>query len=241
MAETQPEKQKTRLELAINALPHIHKLLMLVVVVGMAVAFFEPLSFALQDNIRKVEVFGVSFEFSPKGPLHQIFKEKTPAEDFESVFRPLNDRLQRVAANVAGAKVLWIDDNHPRQNIQERDVLREMGLFVEIAKSADEAELLINDIEKFNLKHYDVIVSDNTWGENKTGGQEFFGRLAAKGFTPKCILYTGRVDPKGLTPNYVFGLTNRYDELCHLIMDALERNVSSRVQSVSSRASVTNM
>jgi hypothetical protein len=37
------------------------------------------------------------------------------------------------------------------------------------------------------------------------------------------IFYVGEPDPKKGTPVYAFGLTNRPDELVHLVLDILER------------------
>lgn len=41
------------------------------------------------------------------------------------------------------------------------------------------------------------------------------------------VFYVGEVDPKKGTPVYAFGLTNRPDELVHLILDILERTRST--------------
>jgi hypothetical protein len=209
--------------------PLIHKLLVLAVIVGVTVAFYQPLVDTLRYGEAKVGAFGVELQLSSQGALQGIFKEKKDSRNFDRVYLPLNARLLRIRDSVIGRKILWIDENHPTQNIQERDVLREMGLFVEIVDNLDQAKSLLEETRKKNLEPHRVIISDlgkTKEGSKSRSGQEDLGVLFRNNDAgeAKMILYTGSYDPFALRPNFVFGLTNRYDELFHLIFDALERN-----------------
>jgi len=219
-------KPKSRLEVFLILVPLVQKLLTLTVIVAIAAAFYTPISTRLVANVSRMELFGIELEFSQK-PALDLLKEQAPNADFSRVFNSVNNRLRRMSELIVGAKVLWIDDMHPTQNIRERELLREMGLFVDMAKSEREAQELLDSVSLNILHSYDVIISDNTRGENRNAGQEFFAQLAKRPLIPKLILYTGEVNKNASTPNYVFGATDRFDELLHLIMDALERSDES--------------
>ncbi|MFN7769964.1 MAG: hypothetical protein ACK5UC_22415 [Planctomycetaceae bacterium] len=215
--------ESTRFDRIVALMPWINRLLTLILIGGVVFLFYEPLLFALRNNATKVSALGVTLELSPQGPLKKIFEVKSPSANFLTIFKSLSARLERTGGCFVGEKILWIDDNHPTQNIQERDVLREMGLFVEYARTTDEVQNLLDKTACLGLQPYRVIISNNSWGDDLTAGQRFLGELFDSHKEAKLILYTSSFDPNSSTPNYLFGITNRYDELFHLILDALER------------------
>lgn len=232
MTTPSPGTESTRFDRIIALMPWINRLLTLILIGGVVFLFYEPLLFALRNNATKVSALGVTLELSPQGPLKTIFKEKSPDACFQTILQSLSARLKRTGGCFVGDKILWIDDNHPIQNIQERDVLREMGLFVEYARTPCGLKNLLSERARLKLQPYRVIISNNSWGSDTTAGQRFLGELFDSHTEAKLILYTSSVDPQSSTPNYIFGITNRYDELFHLILDALERQSLPSSQAV---------
>ena len=57
-------------------------------------------------------------------------------------------------------QLLWVDDS-PRGNVRERRLLRDFGVFVDLAKSNDEA------IDRFLETPYDVVISNINRGREK--------------------------------------------------------------------------
>jgi len=162
-------------------------MLILVVVIAIVIAFYKPITMRLLANVTKMQVFGVTLEFSQE-PVQNLLKDQVPGEDFARVFYSVNNRLRLVSRLIYGAKVLWIDDNHPVQNIRERELIREMGLFADRAQNNEEAQLLLDETTTRSLHDYDVIISDNSRGTNHTAGQEFFAQLSKRPSVPKLIL-----------------------------------------------------
>ncbi|MBN1349335.1 response regulator [candidate division KSB1 bacterium] len=129
-------------------------------------------------------------------------------------------RAKRNLDLVKGVEVLWIDDQ-PGNNKNEERMLRQLEIEVEYARTTEEA------IEKLKSARYDLILSDIA-RENKSGvpvdsGIDTLNTLVEKNLSLPTIFYIGEFDPAKGSPGYAFGITNRPDELLHLILDILER------------------
>jgi hypothetical protein len=66
----------------------------------------------------------------------------------------LSARFGQMAKPIAGANILWVDDEHPQQNVRERRVLNAAGVNIDQAKSTDEA------IQWLVRAAYDVVITD---------------------------------------------------------------------------------
>ena len=122
-------------------------------------------------------------------------------------------RLERLQQSILGKRVLWIDDN-PKGNSIEIGILNSLGAIIDIAESNLEAEWRLGSAV------YDFVLSDMSRGGDVQAGEKFLSKIADAILSPRVIFYVGNM--RGV-PKDAFGLTNRPDDLFHLICDAVER------------------
>jgi CheY-like chemotaxis protein len=136
--------------------------------------------------------------------------------DRERVLR----RAERSRAVLDGKRILWIDDI-VTNNRKERELLEGLGLKLEQVQSSAVAEQSLAD----GGGGYDLILSDITRPDSPKAGLEFLEqyRLRPQKQKVPLILYISVRDENQPLPLGAFGLTNRPDELLHLVIDALER------------------
>lgn len=125
-------------------------------------------------------------------------------------------RAMLVQPMVRGRRVLWVDDQ-PSNNFYERLALAEIGLGVDIATTSEEG------IRSAQYVRPDVIVSDMNRHGDSNAGLEFMVAARAVGVSAPIIFYTGHADETRGVPIGAFGITDRPDEVLHLILDVLER------------------
>lgn len=125
-------------------------------------------------------------------------------------------RALRDAETLAGARILWIDDDQP-STAAERAALEALDIDVVTATNDAEAR------SRLGNGTYDLLISDIRRGTDKEAGITFATELREKHHGLPIIFYIRKIDPDKALPREAFGLTNRSDELMHLIMDALER------------------
>ena len=149
--------------------------------------------------------------------------------------RGILDRIERNADLLHGARLLWVDD-HPGNNTSIAELLQSFGTRVDTPKDNVSALALLDGAS------YDVIVTDVA-RDNEGQGSNLKGLHLAENvfnnFGQQVVLFTARFDPAtfpGATVDErlhmcevvsrtVFGRTNRYDEVLHLILDTLERRL----------------
>ena len=135
--------------------------------------------------------------------------------------------LERARASLdllAGRRILWVDDV-PANNRNERRMLRGLGMVSEAAVSTEEALARLGRDES----QFDLLISDVARDGDREAGMKlvagYAGLVEKQGRTPDdrlpLIFYLGRYDPKDGTPAGAFGITNRPDQLLHLVIDAL--------------------
>ncbi|MGZ8996436.1 MAG: hypothetical protein ACXW3P_08090, partial [Rhodospirillales bacterium] len=103
-------------------------------------------------------------------------------------------------------------------NFNEIKMLHQLRADVETAKSTEEALALIQE-----KKTYDIVLSDLKRGDDATAGLTLLGKLRESHPILPVIFYVGEFKPELGVPPFAFGLTNRPNELLHLILDILER------------------
>ena len=147
-----------------------------------------------------------------------------------SVEVPVADRqaaLDRANANRAlfeGAEILWVDDA-PSNNRNEARMLRSFGCLITFAVSTDEAlRALRSGAEQQQPFHIILsdIARDNPVPE-PLAGIAMLRRLSEDGFRQPVIFYVNHLIPDAGVPAGAFGITDRPDQLLHLVMDALSR------------------
>src|ERR1035437_1307437 len=159
--------------------------------------------------------------------------------------KQISSRFARMSENTKGATLLWVDDNHPYQNVTERRVFLAANIYVDLAKSTSEA------MEWLSRSKYDVIITDmERLGDQgapcliapgpSNAGCALLKRVGdcfkagptseecrpvvamQKNQLPTMIVYSARY-PQELGVPYRARVTNRADELFGFVLDALEQ------------------
>lgn len=125
-------------------------------------------------------------------------------------------RAQFARSILEGSQILWVDDI-PSNNIYERRLFRSLGIFIDLARSTEEA------LEMMQFTKYNVIISDIARGEIRDAGIQFLDDLNKLNYDILAILYTGAKAAARGVPKGAFAITARPDHLLHYIIDALER------------------
>lgn len=131
------------------------------------------------------------------------------------------DAAARIARRLAesrrvldGARVLWVDDN-PENNGFERLTLETAGVLLDLATSDWDA------MDRLNSRTYDLVLSDMERNGRQDAGAAFLVQMKLADHRTPVIFYVRRL--KDGTPRGAFGITDRPDELMHLVVDALSR------------------
>ena len=128
-------------------------------------------------------------------------------------------RAMLVEPLIRGRRVLWVDDQ-PSNNFYERLALAQIGLSIDVAVSSEQG------IHSAKHLRPDVIVSDMKRYGDENAGLKFLETSRAEGVVAPVIYYVGGVDEGRGIPAGAFGITDRPDEVLHLILDVLERGAS---------------
>ncbi len=188
------------------------------------IIFYKPIRNDLLPNLSGFKAMGVELAFITKSindALELAEKNKkwlvsVPPEAKENVLNRAKEHLKILK----DAQIFWIDDC-PDNNLNEWRMFFQLRTKIDIAKSTKEA------LEKLGEKKYDVIISDMARKEGDKevfdAGIQFLNKFRPKDTTTPVIFYIGIYKPEKGMPAGAFGITNRPDELLHLVMDALER------------------
>ena len=221
--------QQVLIEL-VSLIPNI---LWVILVAILIVVFYRPLK-ELLPRIGGVKAFGIEVTLiqveldNAVAMREKALAEESSRDEIPEIRVSGNQRLQllrrvkKVAPIIKGAQILWVDDK-PAWNISERKVLRSLDIFVDLTRSSTEALSMILQID------YDAVISNigrPELGEDRI--QEFLADIRQK--DPKLsgatIFYVGKLRPENGVPPNAHGITNRPDELLHLVLDILERKRS---------------
>ena len=125
-------------------------------------------------------------------------------------------RARLVVPALEGARVLWVDDA-PANNEWERALLRALGVHVTAVTTT------LSAVDCLQAEAFDIIISDIVRGTIRDEGVRALPELRAASPKSAILFYVGHIDASAGTPNGANGVTNRPDELLHLVLDALER------------------
>ena len=73
---------------------------------------------------------------------------------------------------------------------------------------------------------YDLLISDIDRDGVPDEGLRFLSQMHERNSWPRTIFYIGHVEQESCVPAHAFGISDRPDELLHLVMDALERSMA---------------
>ena len=136
----------------------------------------------------------------------------------ELVFEEMSSlRRARVTGQVLqGAQILWVDDR-PSNNEWETATLCAFGAKVCQVAGTDEA------LSYLSNKQVDLILSDIAREGSNREGVKALPELRRAANEAPLVFYAGTIRPEMGVPVGAFGITNRPDELLHLVLDVLER------------------
>jgi len=134
-----------------------------------------------------------------------------PVEIPSSLRRALKSRVA-----VQGARILWIDD-HPEWSDWEHRVLEELGTHVIWATTTEKA------LEILASESIDLILSDIARGDDEQAGLSGLTQIRQVRPDTPLVFYVSDLDEEKGPPAGSSGITNRPDELLHLVLDVLER------------------
>jgi CheY-like chemotaxis protein len=202
----------------VKILPSVFWLIVAIIVVAI---FYRPIRNQLLPLVTGLKIGGIECSFVREGiqaavALAQKHKNWTVAVSEEEASLVM-DRAARHLGLLQSSKILWVDDS-PDNNFNEIKMLHQLRSDVETATSTEEGMALIKE-----KKNYDLVLSDLKRGEDATAGLTMLGKLRESHPHLPVIFYVGVFNPERGVPPFAFGLTNRPDELLHLIIDALER------------------
>ncbi len=231
------------LEIIVELIKLIPSLLWILLVVVILILFYRPIRDVLFPRLSGFKAMGIEFSFLKdsmdaalaKAREHDDTMEKqlvepkkrgklelaekspqwkvvVPSEDKQLV---INRALQHKEI-LSGIEILWVDD-HPENNLNERRMFKQLNVDIDTAKSTDEALAMLK------FAKYDLILSDMYRDDNPADGLDFLKKFRKTNETTPVIFYIGVFDPGKGVPPKSFGITNRPDELLHLVLDALER------------------
>lgn len=138
-------------------------------------------------------------------------------------------RALRCSAYINHPRILWIDDS-PSNNTSEIELLTILNSEVTQVRSTAEA---FHILESSLPNEIDIIISDidrpndSSQSPKRPAGIYFMDMLSSETNTTQIpvIFYIGLIDRSKQIPLGAFGITNRPDELLHLVLDALERTI----------------
>jgi CheY-like chemotaxis protein len=192
------------------------KLTALVAIIAFALVSWSDVR-KLIPRISRFEALGVKLEVSQ---LQNALEKQAQSVSAKGVvlqpgaIEAALARALHVQPVFQGATILWVDDE-PKNNLPFRQVLRTLGAGVEPARSTQEAL----DLAASNT--FDLVVSDIRRGnENGVNG---IVQLRTAGVEAPAIFYVIELDRSRPVPDTALGITNRPDELLHLVIDGLER------------------
>lgn len=190
------------------------------IVLFILIKFYKPIRYDLLQKLAGFKALGIEFSFI-KNSIDAALElaDKNPKWKVEVPESARNNVLNRAREHLdvfRNSSILWIDDN-PENNLNEWRMFLQLNVKIELAKSTDQA------LDILHQKKYDVVISDMVRNNEDEAGLQFLNTFRKMDDTTPVIFYIGTYDPKIGVPFGAFGITNRPDELLHLVLDALER------------------
>ncbi len=148
-------------------------------------------------------------EIAEKNPQWNVH---VPIEDKKQVIR----RIQRNRDVLRGSNLLIFDDR-PETLENEINMLQQLEIKIETAISLDEVK------QKLIARNFDILISDIARPLGQPNGIITLQILHEQTSRIPTVFYIANFDKESGIPVGAIGITNRPDELVHLILDILER------------------
>lgn len=200
----------------------IPSLLWLTLACVLLVLVYEPFMQHLLPYVSSVKVGNIEVVLNRFGQLLERVIEiadKNPqwhvavsSADKERVIQ----RIQRNWDLLQGSRVLMFDDR-PDTLVNEIRMLQQLEMEVEVVTLTSEA------LARLQSGHFDLLISDIARPEGQSNGIVTLQTLRGHYPALPAVFYIGNYNAEDGIPVGAFGITNRPDELVHLILDILER------------------
>ena len=125
-------------------------------------------------------------------------------------------RLRRNRDVLRERRVLWLDDR-PDTLANEIRLFQQLGVEVETVTAVGDA------LGHLRMGHFDLLISDIARPEGQSNGLATLQTLHDHHPTLPALFYVGNFNVQDGVPLGAFGITNRPDELLHLVLDIVER------------------
>lgn len=216
------------LEIIIELIKLVPSILWILLVTAILILFYRPIRDVLFPKLSGFKAMGIEISFLKDSMDAALDKAKDhdlklaeKSSQWEVVVPPEEKQivLKRALKHqdiLNGAQVLWVDD-HPENNLNERKMFKQLNVEIDFAKTTDEALAILEHAR------YDLILSDMYRYNKPADGLDFLKKFRKTDEKTPVIFYIGVIDPKKGVPAKAFGITNRPDELLHLVLDAVER------------------
>jgi hypothetical protein len=127
------------------------------------------------------------------------------------------NRMAHIKDRNLTLKALWLDDSGIVMQCSEKRLIEAIGVELHICPDPDLAHQFLGNTL------YDFIISDMKRGDDHKAGLNFLENLVTQGKWIPTIFYITQYNAAKGVPPYAFGITNRPNELLHLVMDVIER------------------
>lgn len=183
---------------------------------------------ALVGRLSGVEAFGVKLALSGGAAMaaaiqmaqkHPRWHVEISQDDRDKALA----RAEKSRALIEGAEILWVDDK-PSNNRNEARMLRSFGALITFAATTDEAIEVLTAMPP--QRRFDLVISDISRDLPTLmpdAGVTMLKSFVAKRIRVSVIFYVGVCDPTKPTPGHAAGITNRPDQLLHLVIDELAK------------------
>ena len=192
--------------------------------------------FLLRDTIAaslgrlaNFEAFGVKFSMSGGQAMSAAIELARKIADPnlevpEADRQRALDRANRERALLEGAELLWVDDK-PSNDRNEARMLRSFGALITFACTTDEALTALQNAAE-QQQPFHLILSDiarDIPAPDPEAGIKMLARLREEKIFLPVVFYIAHPKPGAPVPAGSLGVTNRPDQLLHLVLDALAR------------------
>jgi hypothetical protein len=208
------------MDVKIELIKLIPTILWITLITGIVIAFYKPIKRQLIPRMSGFKAFGVEATFVQL-QLDAAAREAAARKEPEVAGSPsersrVSSRAQRLSSIIKGAHILLINDN-PEEMRYVTQILEGLQALVDVVRTTDET------LANMHRRVYDVVISDMRRDDVQDEGQRFLNETVRQGIEQRTIFSVGQLDGDKGVPPHAFGITNRVDELLHLVFDALER------------------
>jgi len=122
---------------------------------------------------------------------------------------------------MANAQILWIDDRLAGI-AKEVETIEHLGARITLARSTEEAIAILEGPQEMSVPGRRIIISDIARDGVPDAGTRAIPQLLRADPDAAILFYIADLDKRRGIPEGAKGITNRTDELLHLLMDVLE-------------------